>query len=253
MNSVKKNELKTQAAQLAAQLRDELHLTDLMPVSIHSLIREKNIQTLFRPMDNNASGMAIRTFSSNKVKHCFMMVNTDKALGHQRFTACHELYHLLYQEDFTCIKENTAVFDDTDPNEFAADWFASYLVLPHGALERLVPVSERHDAIQLATLLKIEQTLRCSRMSLLYRLKDLGWINRELMDKYATNVRKSALSYGYSIELYQPTGKEEFVGDYNILARRLFDEGRISQAMLYSLLEDIGVDFSMEAEDNGEV
>lgn len=253
MNSARKTELKAKAAQFAAGLRDELHLMDLMPLDVDRLLRDKGVQALFRPMADNSSGMAIRTKSSDGSVHRFMMVNTGKALGHQRFTVCHELYHLLYQEEFNCVRENTASFDDSDPEEYTADWFASYLILPKGALERLVPVEDQRGKVQLATLLKIEQSFLCSRSSLLFRLKDLGWIDGSMYSTYALNVKKGALSYGYPTALYEPTDAHTFVGDYNLKARRLFDEGKISYAKLVSLLKDIGLDLNAEAEDHGEL
>ena len=98
MNSARKNELKVKAAGLAASLREELHLTDLIPLDVERLLREKNIQTLFRPMEDSASGMALLAQSADGGIHRFMMVNTNKSLGNQRFTACHEYYHLFFQD-----------------------------------------------------------------------------------------------------------------------------------------------------------
>ena len=64
---------------------------------------------------------------------------------------------------------------------------------------------------------------------------------------------RAAKSHGYATELYEKTRKEEFVGDYNIKARQLFEQGRISQAKYYQLLEDIGIDLKTEIEEDGEL
>ena len=249
-----KTELKAKAAMCAAALREELRLFDDMPISIHMTLRQKNVQALFQPMSDGISGMAVRVIDKNGNVLSFMTVNTNKALGHQRFTACHELYHLLYQEVFSSVKEKTALFDEKDENEYVADWFASYLMLPKGGLERSVPLSEQHkNGISVGTLLQAEQRFRCSRAMLLFRLKDLGWIDEKGYDDLSHNVIRSAMSHGYPIELYEKTGKEEFVGNYNIKARQLFEQGRISQAKYYQLLEDIGVDLKTETEEDGEL
>lgn len=55
------------------------------------------------------------------------------------------------------------------------------------------------------------------------------------------SVQKGALEYGYDLSLYTKTEKTELVGDYNILARRLYDENKISLAKYYSYLKDMNI------------
>lgn len=198
--------------------------------------------------------MAIRCKNTEGSLCRFMMINTDSAVGHQRFTVCHEFYHLLYQEDFNCVNEQTARFSTRDPEEFKADWFASFLILPDGALQRLVPVGEqKKDTITLATLLAIEHRFQCSRQTVLFRLKDLGWIGNEKYTEYSINVIRNASLYGYPADLYKSSGTTFFIGDYNIKARKLFDQGLISMAKYSELLETIGIDISKAEMEDGEV
>lgn len=70
--------------------------------------------------------------------------------------------------------------------------------------------------------------------------------------RYQKDVRKSAIEYGYSTRLYEPTCQTELVGDYNLKARALYDAGLISQAKYFSLLADMGLDFSNELGDGEE-
>lgn len=254
MNLTRKNELRQEARIKAELFRDELHLTANMPISIHRTVKEKNIQTFFRPMDDQSSGMAIKIPDVHGLGHTFMMINTSKALGHQRFTCCHELYHLLFQDKFDCIKEKTGVFEVKDENEFLADWFASYLILPQSGLETSIPVSERKkNSISLATLLKIEQKFRCSRRTLLYRLLVDDYIDTAYFEEFSHNVKTRALSYGYGTALYEPTDKTEYVGDYNLLSRRLLDDGKISITKYESLLEAIGIKIEEKVDGDGEI
>ncbi len=242
------------AATYAAQLRDEHNLTDLSAVSVHKILKSRNIQAVFKPMSENISGLAIKTITTQGRGLCFMMVNTSKALGHQRFTACHEFFHLLFQPDFTFVSEKTASFNENDENEYTADWFASYLIMPRNGLERIVPLAEQQkNKIKLTTLLEVESNYRCSRKNLLFRLKDLGWIDSAGFDLYASNVKQCAYEYGFSTEIYEATNKEEFVGDYHIKARQLLEMGKISQAKYFSLLEDMGIDLNQRFEDHEEV
>ena len=214
-----KNELEC----LATRLREEMHVTTKDPVRIHQILKEKNILTWFRKLDDNFSGMAIRIQAGDRSRY-FMLINTAQSYAKQRFTACHELYHLLY-----------------------------YLLLPEMGLKELTPDKEQgRNKITLATLLKIEQNFGCSRSALLMRLKGLGWITDEVFARYQKDVRKSAIEYGYSTRLYEPTYQTELVGDYNLKARALYDAGLISQAKYFSLLADMGLDFSKELGDGEE-
>jgi len=231
---------------LANELRENMHVTAREPVRIHQVLKEKKILTQFRPLDPNFSGIALCTQSGTALRKCFMLINTAQSYGKQRFTACHELYHLLYQEEFTVSQNNAGKFDQKEPEEYNADYFASYLLLPELGLKELVPVEEqRKDRITLGTLLRVEQNFRCSRANLLRRLKEMKWITADTYDKYVVNVKRSAIEYGYGIDLYSPTNKTELVGDYNIKARQLYDRGLISQAKYFSLLQDMGIDLSL--------
>lgn len=254
MNLNRKTELDLVAKKMASQFREELHLTPMMPISIHQTVKLKNIQTLFRPMNDGSSGMAMKVKSEDGVEHLFMLINTNKSLGRQRFTCCHELYHLLFQDSFAFVKEYGSEFVDKDEKEYIADCFASYLILPEDGLERSIPDNEmKKDAISLATLLSIEHKFRCSRTTLLNRLKRKELISSERYDLFATGVINSALSYGFSTELYEKTGKTEFVGDYNIKARSLFDDGKISLTKYEELLGSIGINISDKPDDDGEI
>ena len=233
---------------LATRLREEMHVTTKDPVRIHQILKEKHVLTWFKKLDDNFSGMAIRIkgneSSSDKY---FMLINTALSYAKQRFTACHELYHLLYQKDFKVSQNNAGLFNKKEEEEYNADVFAAYLLLPEMGLKELVPAEEQQvDKITLATLLKVEQNFLCSRAALLTRLKDLKWITKKTFDLYQKNVVASAIEYGYNTQLYYPTYQTELVGDYNLKARELYDKGRISQAVYYSLLMDMEINVSQE-------
>lgn len=245
---------RTELECMANSLREEMNLKSKDPVRIHQILKEKNILAWFKELDKNFSGMAIRTKRDDKssVKY-FMLINTAQSYAKQRFTACHELYHLLFQENFTSSQNNAGLFNKKAGEEYNADYFASCLLLPEMGLKELVPESEqKKDHISIGTLLKVEQNFKCSRKALLTRLKDLSWISSELFDVYSKSVKKSAIEYGYDTSLYNPTNKTELVGDYNLKARQLYDSGRISQAKYFSLLLDMGIDLESEVLDGEE-
>lgn len=219
----------------------ELQISLFEPVSIHKALRTTGILCSFRPLDDDISGMAIKIqHEGEQQAHRFMLINTNDVYCKQRFTACHEFYHLLYQQNFSKSVDDSEYSRTKEREERNANIFASFLLLPEAGLKMLAPVEEqRKDRITLGTILKLEQHFRCSRATLLYRLKDLGWISEELISSYIENVKRSANEYGYNTSLYESTGITEICGDYNIKARGLFDKGLISRSKYVSLIDDM--------------
>lgn len=236
---------------LATRLREEMGWACTDPVSIHTLIRKKGIIAVFRPLGSDFSGMALRTASPDGTPRLFMLVNTADSLGKQRFTVCHELYHLLFQENFEASVSQAGRFDETVLEEYKADLFAASLLLPEVGIETLVPSSQfKRDSISLETVLMLEHNYRCSRTTLLRALKEMQLISSEKYNLFSLQILHGAAEYGYDLSLYKPTGKVEFLGDYHIKARLLFDAGKISRTRYQELLDDMQVD--REVTDDGE-
>lgn len=235
---------------LAFMFRQEQGVKVTEPVSIHQMLRNKNIIASFQPLSQGFEGMAIKLATQAKKEKLFMLINTSSNYSRQRFTACHELYHLLYQDNFTVSYDTNEDGERKEVEEQAADYFARCLLLPKEGVVALVPESEcKKDAISLATILKLEQNFRCSRSCLLYRLKEMDFISDIVYDTYLHDVIRGAAEYGYPISLYRPTYTKELVGDYNVKARQLYDRGIISQAKYFSLLYDMGIDLEKEVSD----
>ncbi len=239
---------KMQLELLALKFRQEQGVKFDEPVSIHQMLRNKNVVASFQPLSEGFEGMAIKIPNKEQEARLFMLVNTSSVYSRQRFTACHELYHLLYQENF-CVSYDT----DNDNGkksieEQSADYFARCLLLPRDGVLSLIPEEERRrDAISLATILKIEQNFRCSRACLLYKLKEMDFISDAVYGALQHDVIRGATEYGYPTSLYKPTYSKELLGDYNVKARQLYDLGKISQAKYFGLLYDMGIDLGKEA------
>ncbi len=227
---------------LANQFRiGQLQISLFDPVSVHKALRTTGILCSFRPLDDDISGMAIKIqHKSDLQAHRFMLINTNDIYCKQRFTACHEFYHLLYQENFTKSVDDSKYASNAEREERYANIFASFLLLPEAGLKMVAPVEEqRKDRITLGTILRLEQHFRCSRSTLLLRLKEIGWISENYVRKYCENVKRSAIEYGYNTSLYEPTRNTEICGDYNTKARGLFDKGLISRSKYVALINDM--------------
>lgn len=208
------------------------------PINFQSLLLELNVPTFFKPM-KKVSGMAFKSESGTK----FILINSSQTIGRQNFTICHELYHLFIQKEFAykiCI---TQQFDKKDFEEYAADVFASFLLLPSKGIRDLIPEDElEKDTISLDTIVKIEQAFQCSRLALLHRLKKLSFLSESKAIEYSKLIANAAYTRGYPTYLYKATNSHDVWGDYGELALELFHSQKISEGDYASMMIEIGVD-----------
>lgn len=232
----------------AIDFRQQNGFSSTEPVHLKSLLLKKNVLSVFRQLSNDFSGMALKIGNN-----LFMMVNTEQSQGKQHFTIAHELYHLCIQDNFTSQQCKTGNFDTKDIEEYKADLFAAFFLLPSDGIKRMIPTEElgRNAEISIQTILKIEQFYSVSRSALLYRLKSLGVIHSATYDKFSRDVIKSAIRYGYPVALYKKAAAQSVIGDYGVLAQQLFSSGEISESHYFELMDAIGVNPLEEEAENG--
>lgn len=224
----------------ANKFRREKGIGNENAVDFEKLLRSLDVLAYFRPINGDFSGIALKTQNSN-----FMMINTRFSLGRQHFTIGHELYHLFIQEGFTFQKCNAGQFNKKDREEYNADIFSSYFLMPEAGIIKLIPEEELAwgGEISLATIIKLEQYFGVSRTALLIRLDKLGLLRGDY-SHFRVNIKKSAVEHGYSTKLYDTTEteKEKVIGNYGSKAKELFDKDKISESHYHSLMNDIAID-----------
>lgn len=223
----------------ANKFRRELGLGTETSVDLEKLLFTLGVLTVFKPLKSNFAGMALKTNTN-----LFMLINSALPVGRQNFTIGHELYHLFIQENFNFQMCNAGQFDKKDKEEYNADIFSSYFLMPEAALIKQVPEKELGwgETLSLATIIKLEQYFGVSRAALLVRLSKSKYIHYDDYKPYLKGVIKSAVEHGYSDELYTFKNEEKVIGDYGVKARALYDGDKISESHYHSLMLDIGFD-----------
>jgi len=231
-----------------AQFRNEWGLGHADSLRLESLLTRLNVLTVFKPLRETISGMAIKVQTGDRL-HKFMLVNSNNTIGHQHFTICHELYHLFIQGDFHNRLCQTGLFDRKDAEEYNADVFAAFLLMPEQGIKSMIPDEElTMDRLSLTTVLNLEQYFSCSRKALLYRLKNLRIISAEALKKFSVNVKKSAMAHGKPLRLYEPGNHNLVIGDYGDMAVELFDKMLISESHYHTIMDDLGMYETGESE-----
>lgn len=224
----------------ANKFRRERDIGNENAIDFEKLLRSLDVLTYFRPLKGEFSGMALKTKNS-----CFMLVNTKYSVGRQHFTIGHELYHLFIQDGFSFQMCNAGKFDKKDREEYNADVFSSYLLMPEAGIIKQIPEEELAwgGEISLATIVKLEQYFGVSRAALLIRLNKLGLLRSDY-SHYQKDIKKSAIEHGYSPALYTATDHVPpiVIGNYGSKAKELFDKDKISESHYHSLMFDIGID-----------
>ncbi|ATL46998.1 transcriptional regulator [Chitinophaga caeni] len=232
----------------ANKFREEHGLTPTEPADVYKLLARLNVITVFKEITGNFSGMAVKNGTGN-----FMMVNSNDILARQHFTIGHELYHLIIQENFKNRICEVGTFDKKDSEEYNADWFASYLLMPEGGIFELLPREELSlNKISLNTIVKMEQYFGVSRAALLNRLMFIDLVSKAKKDELQTtgSIKRSALLMGYSSELYENGNAGKVIGDYGEKAKKLYDKELISETDFYGLMLDIGIDLDTKFEED---
>lgn len=208
------------------------------PINYYDLLSKLGVVTLFKPLSDRFSGMAIKAD-----EYRFILVNSDMAIGRQHFTIGHELYHLYEQENFKAEVTPMEAFSKTNKEELNADIFSSFLLLPNDGLLMMIPEEEtRKDKITLKTIIEIEQHFQCSRAALLYRLRELNLISSQKSEEYSKEKAKSAAALNYSVKLYLKGNEGKFIGeDYISTADGLYRKDLIKEIDYISLMHDIGI------------
>lgn len=211
------------------------------PIRLTSLLLKKNVITLFRPLSAKIMGMAIKAPGELR----FMLINQSNNIGRQHFSIGHELYHLFIQENFSSQKCETALFDkQTDPEEKKADMFSAFLLLPEQGIMELLPGEEKRgkNMIRQETIIKIQQYYSLSVNAVIFRLIELGYIDKTYYDLMEYGKKNLARKLGYDVHLYEPGNANKVIGDYALIVNKLYQDEKISEAYYLELLNAIDID-----------
>lgn len=240
MSKINYDEIEIQAS----TFRQNNFLNQYEPINCKSLLLKLNVQTFYRPLSDDLSGISLKVQGVN-----FMIVNAEHSRGRQHFTIAHELYHLFVQKNFEPHCYNLK--EEKNETEKNADAFASRLLLPELGVKKMIPLSELSNGdVSLGTVLRLEQYFSVSHVAMLNRLKGLNLIKRLNYDSwYDIPIKQIAQEYGYNLSLYEKGNENVLIGDYGTLAKTLFDKEKISESHYRSLMAEVGI---ILGEDDGE-
>lgn len=220
----------------ASRFRQSVGLSNTEAVNIKSLLLKLKVLSIYRPLSDSFSGMGLRSGDKR-----FMLINSNHPKSRQHFTIAHELYHLYI--DPNPIPHICNAKGHKSESEQCADAFALLFLMPADGIRQLIPDEElKSENITLGTVLRIEHYFSVSHAAVLNRLFDLKLISRKTRETYASlPIKRTAREYGYDTSLYEPCNENLVIGDFGEKARKLFEEGKISEGHYLELLHKIGI------------
>jgi Zn-dependent peptidase ImmA (M78 family) len=215
-------------------------ISEIEPINCKTLLFKLKILTVYRSLPDRFSGMCLK----KEGEAMFILVNSRHPRGKQHFTIAHELFHLYFQKELKphlCNPGNSSL---KDQDEWKADLFAAELLMPEVGLLKMIPPQELSKGeISVGTLLALENYYRVSHSALILRLFNLGFIKESHYNELAEiKIIRSARIYGFPTALYEAGNEGEVIGDYAVLANKLFDENKISESHYYELLRKINIE-----------
>lgn len=222
--------------QQVSEFRQRIGLSDTQAVNLKSLLLKLNVLTVYRPLSKNFSGMSLKSPDGER----FMLINCNQPRGRQHFTIAHELYHLYIEEN--PMPHNCGTEASKSESEQCADAFALMFLMPHAAILQMIPAEDLKGKISLATVIRLEHYFSVSHQAIVNRLFDTKFITRQERDKLLSYpAMRTAQEYGYDTSLYLSGNENLVIGNFGEKARRLYDEGKISEGHYRELLNKIGV------------
>lgn len=225
------------AEALATKMRDMLHVANSEPLNMKTVVRQLNILTLYRPLSDQLWGLSLKTPDG---KGRFLLINSNSTRGRQHFTIAHELFHLYFDEapaPHFCSQQNHC-----DPTERSANMFATALLMPREGLCREMPSEELISKnATIDTMLRLESIYGVSHSTMVVRMKELKLISQGCADSLqGLSILREASLRGYDDSLYRSGNEGLVIGDFGSIAKRLYDEEKITEGYYLNLLGMIG-------------
>lgn len=226
----------------ASEFRQKHGLSSDEPILLESLLLKENVLTLFTPLSDNFSGMALKLGDSK-----FMLINSKQTIGRQNFSIAHELYHLFVQENFIPSLSSAGALRQVDKEEQSADTFAVHLLLPDSGILSIISDEEIiSKKIGIRTILKISSYYQVSWDFTLNRLLTLKIIDHDTYNsakalKEQLGIKKISELYGGDVTLYKIGRENLVIGEYASYAQQLFASSIISESSYLSMMSEIGV------------
>lgn len=224
----------------ASDIRNLLGIGQAPISDIFSLIESIGIVLFKIPLQNNSLSAV---FMQDK-RNYLVIINSSKTLGHQTFSAAHELSHYYFDKEIVAGVCSINRHDSQLPFEQMADQFASEFLMPDNGVSAIAE-SRKNKQGKLTSfdIVFLQQYFKVSWSAMLNKLKCLGYIDDTDVYKRMGITRLTQM-LGYDTSLITKTKDILVSKKYLELALQCYENDDISKIKLTEYLSDVNVDIS---------
>ena len=231
---------------LAAEARDRLGFSQTEPIeNIFKTLSVEGVWLVRYPFQMQS----ISALYTRCREQPIIAIDSSYTLGHQTFSAAHEIYHWLHDGDrlYSVCSPGETETGNTRSGEHTADRFASEFLMPEQGIKRRLArrLGDNQD-IEVTDVFFLQQFYRVSFEAMLRRLRDLDILNamryRTFREAVSGNIKTLARQLGYPLDLYIADMAIEYPPDFIEMATKLYETGRISWMRLCELMAWVGID-----------
>ena len=227
-------QIENKARMLANQARLSFGFNVFEPVDISKVFQIIGITLIKKPLKGDISGIFLKTGRAKVI-----LINSSKTLGHQNFTAAHELYHSEYDDGLEGKMCKAGKFNIKNIAEVLADFFATHFLMPEEGIRFMLAKKMRNrQEIHMPDIIFLEQFYSISHTAMLNRLIDLKIINKDKKGAFLNGFTTWAKILGYDDSLYLPTYDSKILSEYAELAKLALDRDLITYSRYEELLAD---------------
>ncbi|HFL2584270.1 TPA: ImmA/IrrE family metallo-endopeptidase [Clostridioides difficile] len=217
---------------------------------------QQGIVDIFNILENEAflirkplEKLKISGFSTYFDEAYIVFLNSSYTLGHERYTAAHELYHILYNAEI--LKREIIINNDKHEEEDKkANIFAAEFLMPEDYVKELFYklINVDPKSVTAKDVVILNNIVGVSYRAMLKRLVQLKLCDENLFETLALvgsidnkgKLQSITINEGYKTDLIIPSNEEYISREYIEISRKNYEEGKISFTKLKELLEFIG-------------
>lgn len=178
-------------------------------------------------------------------------LNSNFTLGHERYTAAHELFHLIYNAE--SLKKEKLPLDKSkyQEEEKKADVFASEFLMPEDYVKEIffkIVKLDKNDVIP-RHIIRMHNYFKVSYKAMLKRLIQLNLCAEDKYDELVDicsiekmeELQSLTKKEGYDISLITPSKEIRIPNEYIVYIKSNYENGKISYTNMKNCLESIGL------------
>lgn len=225
--------LELKARSRAREIRNELGLGDGPIKDIFGLIESLDILLFKKPFDSESLSALFMKNNQNYI----IVINSNKTLGHQIYSAAHELSHYFFDKE---IKGGICnVSNDYNEIEVMANKFAEHFLMPDEAIiKELDRRLADKECVDIFDIIYLQHFFYVSWKAILVKLEKLGYI-KDKNEFKSVGIRALTKNLGYDESLVNISSEKYVSKKYLEMTLKCYHNEEISEKKFNEYLNDV--------------